>query len=94
MTKNKLFIILTLSSSLFFCSDKELSDVTNVTISTVTSLSSQDSSLQQGTLRRVSRIPSNYSNSSLQEEVQEYFQKVIAPTIKMVESSDNLEDLN
>lgn len=94
MIKNSLFLTTILSTSFFFCSEQELTDLTNTTISAIATLSSSDSSLQYSELRRTPKIPLGQSNASLQEEVEEYFQKVIAPTIKMVESFDSLEDLN
>lgn len=85
MIKNSLFLVLTFSVISIFCSDKEISDV-----STVPAYIYQDSSESScAQLRRVPRVPSNESNSSMQEKVREYFERVVAPTIQMVESDSD-----
>lgn len=85
MIKNKLFLVLTFSIVSISCSDKEISDISTISAC----ISQQNSENSFANLRRVPRIPSCESNASLQEEVEEYFQKVIAPTIQMVESDSD-----
>jgi hypothetical protein len=85
MIKNKLFLVLTFSIASISCSDKEISDISTIS----TCISQQSSENSFANLRRVPRIPSSESNVSLQEEVEEYFQKVVAPTIQMVESDSD-----
>ena len=89
MIKNKLLFVLTFNIVSIFCSDKEVSD-----ISVESSVLSEDSKIKSGGLKRVTRIPSIESNSSLQEEVEEYFKRVVLPAIKLVESSSELDQLN
>jgi len=89
MIKNKLLFVLTFNIVSIFCSDKEVSD-----ISVESSVLSEDSKIKSGGLKRVPRIPSSESNSSLQEEVEEYFKRVVLPAIKLVESSSELDQLN